>query len=237
MDKHWLKAGQAFYEAAKLQNVRHEAAVYYTDAANCFKKCNLEQAVNCLLKAIEIYTDLGRFTLAAKLHENIGAIFENEINYEMAVQHYEQAAEYFNGEENNSSAMRCLLKVAHLSAVMKDYGKAISVYQEVTRRCSDTALLKYSVKEYIFREVLCQMCVDVTEAVKTLERYERTCPIFQDSREDRLMRKLVECANEWDENGFSEAVTSYDQITRFDEWFTTILLRIKHEIGNKCSLR
>lgn len=237
MDKLWLKAGQAFYEAAKLQTERHDVAICYTDAANCFKKCNVGEAVNCLLKAIEVYTDLGRFTLAAKLHENIGEMYEGETNSEAAVQHYEQAGEYFNGEENNSSAIRCLLKVAHLSALLKNYSKAISVYQEVTRRCIESTLLKYSAKEYIFRELLCQMCVDVTEAGKALERYERTCPIFQDSREDRLMRKLIECAEEGDEDGFADTITCYDQLSRLEQWFTTMLWRIKQEIGNKCSLR
>lgn len=237
MDKLWSKAGQAFYEAAKLQTERHDAAVCYTDAANCFKKCDVGEAVNCLLKAIEVYTDLGRFTLAAKHHENIAELYEGETNLESAVQHYEQAAEYFSGEENNSSAVRCLLKVAHLAALLKNYTKAISVYQEVSRRSIDSALLKYSVKEYIFRELLCQMCVDVTETEKALERYERTCPIFQDSREDRLMRKLVECVEEGDVDEFTETIARYDQMSRLEQWFTTMLLRIKQEIGNKCCLR
>lgn len=29
------------------------------------------EAVNCLMKAIEVYTDMGRFTLAAKHHQVI----------------------------------------------------------------------------------------------------------------------------------------------------------------------
>lgn len=135
------------------------------------------------------------------------------------------------------SLFRCLLKVANLSAALGSYEKAISVYQEVTRRSVDSPLLKYSVKEYIFRELLCQMCVDVTEAQKALERYGRTCPIFQDSREDRLMRKLIDCVEEGDEAAFGEAVASFDEISRLDQWFTTMLLRIKRDIGNKCSLR
>lgn len=234
MEKLWLRAGQAFRDAAKLQSERHEAAVIYTDAANCYKKCDVSEAVNCLLKAIEIYTDLGRFVLAAKLHQNIAEMLEES---ETALQHYEQAAEYFSGEENNSAALRCLLKVGHLSALLKNYEKAITIYQEVTRRTAESSLLKYSVKEYIFKELLCQMCVDVTEAMKALESYERTCPIFQDSREDRLLRRLMECADDGDEEGLAEAVAEYDQVARLDQWFTTMLLRVKRDIGNKRSLR
>ncbi len=62
---------------------------------HCF--CRLE-AVSCLLKAIEIYTDLGRFTIAAKHHQTIAEIYESELaDLDRAVQHYEQAADYFKG--------------------------------------------------------------------------------------------------------------------------------------------
>ena len=33
-----------------------------------------------LLQAIDIYTDMGRFTIAAKHHETIAGIFESEVN-------------------------------------------------------------------------------------------------------------------------------------------------------------
>ncbi len=56
------------------------------------------EAVNCLIKAIEIYTDMGRFSIAAKHHQTIAEIYEAELaDLDRAVQHYEQAADYFKG--------------------------------------------------------------------------------------------------------------------------------------------
>jgi hypothetical protein len=55
---------------------------------------------------------MGRFTIAAKHHETIAGIFESEVaDLDKAMQHYEQAADYFKGEESNSSANKCMLKV------------------------------------------------------------------------------------------------------------------------------
>lgn len=48
-----------------------------------------------------------------------------------AVQHYEQAADFFKGEESNSSANKCMLKVAQYAAQLEDYEKAIKIYEEV----------------------------------------------------------------------------------------------------------
>lgn len=38
------------------------------------------EAVSCLLKAIDIYTDMGRFSMAAKHHQTIAEMYENEAN-------------------------------------------------------------------------------------------------------------------------------------------------------------
>ena len=37
------------------------------------------ESVNSLLKAIEIYTDMGKFTMAAKHHQTIADTFETEV--------------------------------------------------------------------------------------------------------------------------------------------------------------
>lgn len=98
--------------------------------------CIFTEAVNCILKAIEIYTDMGRFTMAAKHHQNIAEIYETDgMDLERAVQHYEQAADYFRGEESNSSANKCLLKVAQYAAQLENYEKAIQIYQQVHNCC------------------------------------------------------------------------------------------------------
>lgn len=168
MAKNWSAAGSAFYEAAELHakaGSRHDAANNYVDAANCFKKSDINgitidndhilfvhalnkrehrpwitdyfdifiEAISCLLKAIEIYTDMGRFTMAAKHHQSIAEMYESEaVDLERAVSHYEQAADYFRGEESNSSANKCLLKVAQYAAQLENYDKAIQIYEQVT---------------------------------------------------------------------------------------------------------
>jgi alpha-soluble NSF attachment protein len=84
------------------------------------------------MKAIEIYTDMGRFTMAARHHQNIAEIYESEVgDLEQAVKHYEQASDYFRGEESNSSANKCILKVAQYAAQLQDYEKAINIYEQV----------------------------------------------------------------------------------------------------------
>lgn len=70
--------------------------------------------------------------MAAKHHQTIAEVYENEAtDLERAVQHYEQAADYFKGEESHASANKCMLKVAQYAAQLENYDKAIKIYEQV----------------------------------------------------------------------------------------------------------
>lgn len=191
-----------------------------------------------MIRSIEIYTDMGRFTMAAKHHQTIAEMYEaDSVNLERAVQHYEQAADYFRGEENNSSANKCLLKVAQYAAQLENYDKAISIYQQVAQASLESSLLKYSAKEYLFRAALCHLCVDVLNAQHAMEKFVQMYPAFQDAREYKLLQTLVEHMEEQNVDGFTEAVKDYDSISRLDQWYTMILLRIKKTLNDNPDLR
>ena len=115
------------------EGAKHDAATNYVEAANCFKKTDSKEAAGSLQNAIDIYTDMGRFTIAAKHHQTVAELFETEAaDIDKAIQHYETAADYFKGEESNSSATKCLVKVAQYAAQMENYEKAIQIYEQAS---------------------------------------------------------------------------------------------------------
>uniref|UniRef100_G1KLD7 NSF attachment protein alpha n=1 Tax=Anolis carolinensis TaxID=28377 RepID=G1KLD7_ANOCA len=217
-----------------------EACDIYARAANMFKMAkNWSAAINCLLRSIEIYTDMGRFTIAAKHHITIAEIYETElVDIEKAIAHYEQAADYYKGEESNSSANKCLLKVATYAAQLEQYQKAIEIYEQVGTSAMDSPLLKYSAKEYFFKAALCHFCIDMLNAKLAVQKYEEMFPAFSDSRECKLVKKLLDAHEEQNIDSYTESVKEYDSISRLDQWLTTMLLRIKKTIqGEEEDLR
>ncbi|XP_026888026.1 N-ethylmaleimide-sensitive factor attachment protein, beta b isoform X2 [Electrophorus electricus] len=173
----------------------------------------------------------GRFTIAAKHHITIAEVYESElVDIEKAIAHYEQAADYYKGEESNSSANKCLLKVASYSAQLEQYQKAIEIYEQVGTNTMDNPLLKYSAKEYFFKASLCHFIVDELNAKLAVEKYEEMFPAFSDSRECKLLKKLLEAHEEQNAEAFTDAVKEFDSISRLDQWLTTMLLRIKKTI-------
>ncbi|XP_074387946.1 alpha-soluble NSF attachment protein-like isoform X2 [Zonotrichia albicollis] len=242
MAKNWSQAGAAFSRAAQLQlqlQSKHDAATNFVDAGNAFKKADPQEAVTCLLRAIEIYTDMGRFTIAAKHHIAIAEIYESDLlDIEKAVAHYEQAADYYRGEESTSSANKCLLKVAAYAAQLEQFPRAIDIYEQVGSVAMDSPLLKYSAKEHFFRAALCHFCVDMLNAKLAVQRYEEMFPAFSDCRECKLLKKLLEAHEEQNVDAFTDAVKEFDSISRLDQWLTALLLRIKRSIqGEEQDLR
>ncbi|XP_015783704.1 alpha-soluble NSF attachment protein [Tetranychus urticae] len=241
MAKKWMAAGNAFTEAASLHlksGSKHDAASCYVDAGNCYKKVDPQEAVNSILKAIEIYTDMGRFSIAAKHHMTVAEIYENEaVDIEKAIAHFEQAADYYKGEESSASANRCLLNVARYAAQLEQYSKAIGIYESVASSSIDNSLLKYSAKEHFFRAALCHLCVDLLNAQLAIKRYEEMYPAFSDSRECKFVKGLLDKLEESDVEGFTQLVQEYDSISRLDQWFTTILLKIKKQIQQEPDLK
>ncbi|XP_008113418.1 beta-soluble NSF attachment protein isoform X2 [Anolis carolinensis] len=209
--KNWSAAGNAFCQAAKLHmqlQSKHDAATCFVDAGNAYKKADPQEAINCLNTSIDIYTDMGRFTIAAKHHITIAEIYESElVDIEKAIAHYEQAADYYKGEESNSSANKCLLKVAGYAAQLEQYPKAIEMFEQIGTSTMDNPLLKHSAKDYFFKAALCHFIVDELNAKKLLEAHEeQNC------------------------EAYTEAVKEFDSISRLDQWLTTMLLRIKKSI-------
>jgi len=237
MAKKWSAAGNAFCELAKIQlnqlQSKHEAATQYVEAANCYRKSDHQEAINCLELAVEIFTDMGRFAIAAKHHVTIAEIYEsNLMNVDMAITHFTQAADYYKGEESSSAANKCLLKVAMHSATQENYNKAISLYEEVAAVALESSLLKYSAREYLFKASLCQLCHDMDVAKGSIEKYCQMFPAFEDSREMKLLTKILTAFEEDNIDNYTEAVREYDSISRLDQWYTTILLRVKSKIGS-----
>uniref|UniRef100_A0A8C2Z4A9 N-ethylmaleimide-sensitive factor attachment protein, alpha b n=1 Tax=Cyclopterus lumpus TaxID=8103 RepID=A0A8C2Z4A9_CYCLU len=233
MAKNW-SAGNAFSQAAHLHlqmQSKHDAATNFIDAGNAFKKADPQEAINCLNRAIEIYTDMGRFTIAAKHHITIAEIYETEmVDIDKAIAHYEQAADYYKGEESTSSANKCLLKVATYAAQLEQYPKAIEIYEQVGTHAMDSTLLKYSAKDHFFKAALCHFCVDMLNAKLAVQKYEEMFPAFSDSRECKLLKKLLDAYEEQNVEAYTDSVKEFDTISRLDQWLTTMLLRIKKTI-------
>ena len=149
--KLWARCGGCHKRVAEVQlelNDKFAAAASFQAAFQAYKQDDGASgtAVECLNQAIELHINNGRFTQAAKFHKEAGELFEKELNYAKAVEHFQQGGEYYKTEDQTSSANQCFLRVAVLSAELQNYSMAIDVFEQVASSSLDVALLKWSVK-------------------------------------------------------------------------------------------
>ncbi|KAL3985365.1 Alpha-soluble NSF attachment protein [Acanthocheilonema viteae] len=238
ISKSWREAGDAFVRSAEMHAAaadrKHDAASNYAEAANCYRKVNPQQAIDCLMKTAEFYTDMGRFNMAAKYHCTMAEIFESEApDMTQAMTHYQEAADFYKGEESRSSATKCMIKVAQYAAQLEDYKRAIKIFEEVATWEADHPTLKYAAKNHFFQALLCHLCSDLLDTQNALKRYEEISPSFVDSREYKLVNELISCLEDKNQVRFTEVVKAFDKISRLDQWHTSLLVKIKRSCGDE----
>jgi len=160
-----------------------------------------------------------------------------EGNAALAIESYEQAAELFSMEDSKSQASQCRNKVAEISSTSLDPPNlllAANIYDELGRNCLDSNLLKFNAKGYFTQSVLCHLANgDAIAGSQALSRYASLDYTFSDSREGKFCSTLVECVESFDPDGFATACFEFDQISKLDDWKTSILVRVKRSIDDQ----
>ncbi|XP_049850791.1 uncharacterized protein LOC126323915 [Schistocerca gregaria] len=237
LDKTWDRAGRAFLSAAEhyiISDDKPEAAYRFENAATAFKKIDHGAAINALNKAIVIYREMGRFNTAARLEKEIGETYENDDESALAVEHYKLAADYYEGEGQNTNRDNCLLKAAHISALLGHYNETINIFESISSSCASDNLRKFSIRDYLLKAGLCHLNTGDTVAVRqALENYTSMYFEWGNSRECKLLTAILDAVEDNDEAAFSKAVREFDNISQLDKWKTSMLLRIQERIKNQ----
>ena len=78
---YYIAAGNGYQKAAEIHQklgVKHEEATSLIEAGNMYKKTEATNAVECYRQAVEIYIEMGRFSIAAKHLMTLGEVYEND---------------------------------------------------------------------------------------------------------------------------------------------------------------
>ncbi len=69
-----------------------------------------------------------------------------------------------------------------------------------------------------------------------MQKYNTQDPAFPSTREAKFVNALVEAVEAGDQEAFTGAVFEFDQVTKLDNWKTSILLKIKRSIHEEGGL-
>ncbi|KGO46965.1 Tetratricopeptide-like helical [Penicillium expansum] len=230
------EAGQAFEKAASIQtqslNEPDDAANNLQEAFKVYRKTDPEDAARVLSSAIQHYVLRGNLRRAATQQQYLAELYEVELgDMKKALEAYEKAADWFEGDNAEALANKHYLKVADLAALESDYYKAITNYERISRSSINNHLMKWSVKDYLLKAGICHLATkDLVETNRALESYRELDPSFGSTREHQLLVDLTQAVEGGDQEGFADKLFQFDQLSKLDKWKTTLLLRIKNNI-------
>ncbi|KZS95995.1 vesicular-fusion protein SEC17 [Sistotremastrum niveocremeum HHB9708] len=242
LEKLFRESGDCFSKEAECRergNETNDAANAWWNAAKAYKQGYPDLAVQALGQTIVHLTKSGRFRQAADREKEIAQIYLKEANdVAKACESFERAGEWYAQEDAQATANSCFKDAADLHADLDQFPQAIARYEQVADASLSSALTRYSVKEYWLRSGLCALAMrDVVTAKRNMARYGQLDTTFPSTREAKFVMALVEAIEAGDLQQFSTVVGEYDQVTKLDNWKTSILLKIKRTLDEEPDLR
>ncbi|KAK3946209.1 soluble NSF attachment protein [Diplogelasinospora grovesii] len=240
MQKMNKEAGEAFEKAAtihadKLRDGRDEAANVRVEAFKVYKAAGeYDHASRCVDFSIKHWCSKGNFRRAAQWKEKEAEMWQepNEGNNpKRALECSDTAAQWYESDGATALANKMWLKVAEYAALNNDFYRAIEIYEKVADSSLGNNLMMYSVKDYYFKALICQLATkDLVATHRNLERYQQKDPGFANTRECMLMTDLVAGVEAGDSDAFTDKLHAFNQMSKLDNWKVAMFLKIKQNI-------
>ena len=169
--KEYGKAGLCYSKSAQCNMAAQndiEAKSAWREAGKCYRHVDYKKAIEAYKNAIQLQLDADRFGQAARLQEEIGDMLADDEHFDEAIEAYEQSADYYEAENDTGNKNKRLLKVAHMCGKARKWEKAIKIFENIAKTSVDNNLLRWKVKEYVFKAMLLQICMLADDDVCTL---------------------------------------------------------------------
>jgi alpha-soluble NSF attachment protein len=229
----WRQAASTFYKAAELYDEsinRCDAAINFINASDCYKKFDLDCAILCLLKAIDIYTTIDHCNMLAKNYVTLAEIFEYEYepkDLNKVIQYYEYAIKYFDRDGSINDVNKYMFKVANYLSILEHYDKAIINYESIAHSYFNNELFVFTIKEYLFKACICHLNINLSSTQTTLDKYHKQYIYLRNDREFKLIKALIKYLKEQDIGKYTNSINEYNSISYLDNWYMTMFSRIK----------
>jgi len=231
----WNDAADCYLQfafcSAKL-GIQSEEAQGYVEAANCLKKVSPESSLEWYEKAIELFSNAGRYQQAAKQLKLVAEMLEQEDKLDRAAEYYQKAADMFEMDEHSKSSIsQCYVKLAELYTKNSKFTEAAKIFEKEGEKALANHLLQFGAREHFLKAgILYLASGDSVTATIACDRYHQLDPRLEGTRESQLLKGVTAAFVENDVDSFMAAVQEYDSISRLDPWKTEVLVQAKKKL-------
>lgn len=240
MGKDYTRAGEAYKRAGdcavKMKDT-FAACSLYTDAANAYKKVNMEKASQVASVAVELFVDTNRLESAAKLMKDLADSLKEDGRGRDAVPFYEKAIQYYKAADRKAQVTAIQLALGEVLGMGDDFAGALEKYERVAKEMVGGPL-QFQAQNTFLRAMLCRLAMvhndnrleKSLECQEALERYLTMDIYLKGTREADFLQLMVESVTDCDIEKFECGVSLLQDINKLNEWSTHVLLVVKHNM-------
>jgi alpha-soluble NSF attachment protein len=235
LNKQWKDAGDTYIKMAEVcekQKNDDDAVNYYRQAAQAYQNSHPKEAVKIFRLVVKMHMDTDRFSTAATEWKEIAKLEEKEGHIQAAREAWEKAATCHEASNAKAAATQCSLQVARICADEADYKKAVDIFEKSATQALDSELGRWSASEYMYKAALCNFVLEskageCKETAELVEKYLEQHPAFENAREYKFLKGILEAFEKDDVEKFTEVVFKFDSVLKLDNWTSKLLLKIK----------
>lgn len=153
--------------------------------------------------------------------------FDMVSNYTQAVEHYEKAFDLYAKGELGGVDMQCclMLKVAHLSALNAEYGRAIMAFEYVIQK---NILVDPTYIDLDMLMVKLALCYIASDNIDGYDRFSSADNYLKvGDYQFQFISNACKAYKNKSLDEFMKAVMAFDKVQRLEPWLMTIILRIR----------
>ncbi|GMH64859.1 hypothetical protein TrVE_jg6624 [Triparma verrucosa] len=232
----WQEACDAYAKAADIQvklGCPEEAASYASEAAETMVKVNPADAITFYRNAISLLCEVGKFGTAGRIQRKLAVWYEEDRNFDQAIDQYRQASDYYLGDNMVDQSDLCLLKCAYYQGLMEEFEDAAEIYATVGLRCLDNNLAKFNAREHFLRCGLLYLASGPhmhSRLKRNLMDFKTGDASFAFSRECLFLENLMAMHGSSDIHQFADHVYNFDNVSHLDSWCLEMLYEMRVQI-------
>jgi tetratricopeptide (TPR) repeat protein len=209
-DKEYDKAAELYQKLAEKETDLIKKSRFYENAGMMFKFFNPIKAINCFITSAKIKSKNNFFISAGEMWEMAGNIYEKTNNLDKAIIMKARAIDCYSFEQQKISYFKLKVEIIKLLVEIKDYKKAITVADEVINEYIKNPSLHFIVNKLIFYNLLYYFITQSSEIVqKKFDEYSLKHPLFNGTKESRLIIEIIVAHEDNDINLFSKVIKNY----------------------------
>ena len=230
----WYNAGFCYENSSLMKEKIKESPLSSLEQAYyCFEKTGIGtdsirifDKINLLLEKDEKFFQIG------KNYENLAIKRENKEKYDLAIEYYLQAVNYYekDGKHKNLKT-KILIKLTELM-ILHNHPQAKdqvpSMLEDIGNNYLKNIMTKYQAKDYFGKAILTRIYFDdnIEEAKEYMNKYKKKDKTFEESNIYIFCSEIILCIENGENEKLDSTVKNYKNIYDLDEYMSFILEKI-----------